>query len=159
MTSEAAEILGAARQLQQTIVHFERCAAGEELRLEREIRVTTTDALLTSTVTPHLASFGKLHPHITIELTLTNHRLSLTRRDADVAIRPTPKPPENLVGRTLLDIEFGLYASPGLRRLGGSLRGVETGLWMLTHPDLLRSVRIYELVEHFSNALAAPSRA
>ena len=159
MTSEATENHGGARQLQQTIVDLECRVAGRELRLEGEIRVTTTDALLTSTVAPHLASFGKPHSHITTELTLTNHRLSLTRRDADVAIRPTPKPPENLVGRTLLDIEFGLYASPGLRRLGCSLRGVKTGLWMLTHPDLLRSVRIYELVEHFSNALAVPSRA
>jgi DNA-binding transcriptional LysR family regulator len=232
MTVEASEILAAARELKGTIADLERRVEGRELRLEGEIRVTTTDALLSSTVAPHLASFGKLHPDITLELSVTNHRLSLTKRDADVAIRPTPKPPESLVGRKLHDIRFALYAAPAyledksdfeldqhrwlavdeplthtpaglwlkanvantqicyradsfvalklaaenglgvtilpralgdlsgdLTRLGRDLPGVKTGLWILTHPDLLRSARIHALFEHFTNALSISTQA
>jgi DNA-binding transcriptional LysR family regulator len=37
--------------------------------------------------------------------------VNLTRRDADVAIRPTPQPPENLVGRRLGHMATAVYAS------------------------------------------------
>ena len=111
LTAEAEEILGAARTLQQTIVDMERRVDGRELRLEGNIRVTTTDALLTSTVAPLLASFSRQHPDIFVELSVTNQRLSVIRRDVDIAIRPTPNPPEHLVGRKLADIRFAKYAS------------------------------------------------
>ena len=42
---------------------------------------------------------------------LSNELSDLTRRDADVAIRPTVTPDENLVGEKLSDVEFYVYAS------------------------------------------------
>ena len=112
LTLEAEQLLAAARDVERTLVDLERRIAGSELRLEGEIRVTTTDAVLMSTVAPHLATFAEKHPHITVELALTNHPFNLTRREADVAIRPIDGPPEQLVGKRLSDIEFCLYATP-----------------------------------------------
>ena len=112
LTLEAEKLLSAARDVERTLVDLERRIAGSELRLEGEIRVTTTDAVLMSTVVPHLATFTEKHPHITVEVALTNHRLSLTRREADVAIRPIDGPPEQLVGKRLTGINFCLYATP-----------------------------------------------
>jgi DNA-binding transcriptional LysR family regulator len=37
---------------------------------------------------------------------------NLTKRDADVAIRPANDPPETLVGRRVAKIAFAIYASP-----------------------------------------------
>ena len=112
LTVEAEKLLAAARDVESTLTDLGRRIAGRELRLEGEIRVTTTDALLMSTVAPHLATFSQKHPHITVEVALTNHRLSLTRREADVAIRPIDGSPDQLVGQQLSELEFGLYAAP-----------------------------------------------
>ena len=112
LTLEAEQLLAAARDVERTLVDLERRIAGSELRLEGEFRVTTTDAVLMATIVPHLATFTEKHPHITVEVALTNHRLNLTRREADVAIRPIDGPPEQLVGKRLSGIEFCLYATP-----------------------------------------------
>ena len=37
---------------------------------------------------------------------------NLTRREAEIAIRPTPEPPEILVGRRVADIAHAVYGSP-----------------------------------------------
>ena len=116
MTLEAEQLLSAARDVEHTVADLERKIAGRELRLEGEIRVTTTDALLMSTVSPHLATFAQQHPHITVEVALTNQRLSLTRREADVAICPLNSAPDQLVGKRLSSLEFALYATPQISR-------------------------------------------
>ena len=61
---------------------------------------------------PNLASFQRTHPHIVVEVLITNNILDLNRRDADVAIRPTRQPDAGLVGRRLRDVDFAIYATP-----------------------------------------------
>jgi DNA-binding transcriptional LysR family regulator len=83
------------------------------------IRVTTTDAGI-ALLTPHIAEFSKLHPGVEIHLTMSNALLNLTQREADVALRGSNKPPENLVGRNVGRIQLALYASRAyLKALGG----------------------------------------
>ena len=38
--------------------------------------------------------------------------LNLSKRDADVAIRPAKDPPETLIGRRIAKIAFAIYGSP-----------------------------------------------
>ena len=116
LTLEAEQLLAAAKDVERTLADLEKRIAGRELRLEGEIRVTTTDALLMSTVSPHLATFSQKHPHITVEVALTNHRLSLTRREADVAIRPLDGPPDQLVGKNSRISNFACMRHPTTSR-------------------------------------------
>jgi hypothetical protein len=56
-----------------------------------------------------------------VELTvsMSNAAVSLVRRDADVALRVTDSPPENLVGRKVADLQYAVYGSTALvERLG-----------------------------------------
>jgi DNA-binding transcriptional LysR family regulator len=57
------------------------------------------------------ARFRGLYPEICIELITGLQVLDLSRRDADVAIRASASPPENLYGRRISDIAFCSYAS------------------------------------------------
>ena len=77
--------------------------------------------------------------------------------DADIAIRPTRTPPEQLVGRKICDVGFGLYVSKELVAgrdesvietlptlgLGGPLASSSLGQWLdespLTGPVVMRS--------------------
>ena len=114
LTPEAEKMIDAAREVEGTLFDMQRQIAGHELKLEGELRVTTTDTFMLSLLGPHLASFQQTHPHIVVEVLMTNNILDLNRRDADVAIRPTRSPDAGLVGRRLCDVDFGIYATPQL---------------------------------------------
>jgi DNA-binding transcriptional LysR family regulator len=75
------------------------------------VRLTTTDTLVRGLLTPHLQRFCEQHPSVHLQVVVNNHFLSLTRREADVAIRGSNRPPENLVGRRVGDIQTAPYAS------------------------------------------------
>jgi DNA-binding transcriptional LysR family regulator len=225
LTSEAEKMLDAAQEVETTLFDMQRQIAGHELRLEGNLRVTTTDTLMVSLIGPHLASFHRKHPYIVVDLVMTNNILDLSRRDADVAVRPTKAPESPLVGRRIADIKFAIYASPSyldnssvtsisqqwigfdtalqatlpgqwldanieegkicmrgdsfitlkiaaengmglallphylgdssslLKRLPQSIDELTTGLWLLTHPDLIRSAKVHAFMDHFAEEI------
>lgn len=75
------------------------------------VRLTTTDTLLHGVIAPALALLRPKHPALEFELHTGNELASLTRRDADIAVRVTPRPPAYLVGRKLGVIQVALYAA------------------------------------------------
>ena len=226
LTPEAEKMIAAAREVESTLFDMQRQIIGHELRLEGELRVTTTDSFMLAMLAPHLASFHERHPHIVVTVLITNSLLDLNRRDADIAIRPIPEPDAGLVGHRLQDVPFDAYASREYLESAGDLPlfehrwlgfadtlratalgtwleskieaeqiclrcdsfvglraaaeagigvamlprflgeesvsllrleeldpGMKTGLWVLTHPDLVRSARVHAFVDHFSRAL------
>lgn len=99
------------RGLDDQIEAAQRQLSGLDLRLCGAIRVTSTDTLMHGLLTPYLAEFRKAHPGIQLQLVVNNTFLSLTKREADVAIRPSNKPPEHLIGRRIGRIQTAVYAS------------------------------------------------
>lgn len=96
-------VLGDLRTLEQKL-------AGKDLRPSGIVRVTTTDTLL-DFLGSAFASFREAHPEIIIETVVAMAFLTLTRRDADVAIRATDNPGDMLVGRRVADIAYAVYGS------------------------------------------------
>ncbi len=111
LTPEGAELLEAAQEVELVVTNLERKIAGTDDRLEGAIRVTTTDSFLFYLVGPHLTAFQDKYPGIKLEIVATNHVVSLSKRDADVAIRPSPNQPSALTGTRICDINCALYAS------------------------------------------------
>lgn len=107
----ADRLLNAAMEMEQRVDDLYRQIQGKTIQLEGDLRITTTDSLLISIVAPHLESFRLLHPQIKLELVITSHQLSLSRRDADIAIRPGKSIPKNLVGNQIGTMQFGIYGS------------------------------------------------
>jgi DNA-binding transcriptional LysR family regulator len=96
----AEQIAGAQRQL-----------GGLDTRASGIVRVTSTDTLTHYALMPLIAEFQRAQPQITLQLAVNNTFMSLTKREADVAIRPTSRPSENLVGRKVGHLQTALYAS------------------------------------------------
>ena len=86
-------------------------ALGPEAGVAGRVRLTTTDSVLRGLVLPCLPALVAEHPLLQLELTSTNELMSLTRRDADLALRATPSAPQHLVGRHLGTIRFVACAS------------------------------------------------
>ena len=100
LTGVAEQIEAAQRQL-----------SGLDLKLSGTIRLTSTDTLIRGLLMPHLARFRQQYPGIRVQIVMNNTLLSLTKREADVAVRPSNRPPENLVGRRVGRIQTAIYAS------------------------------------------------
>ena len=112
LTAGGEELVSAARQIDETVTGLGRKLAGKDLRLSGTVRVTTTDTLMASILPEVLAEFRESHPGIAVEVAVSNVMFNLTRRDADVAIRPARNPPDTLVGRRVAKIAFAIYGSP-----------------------------------------------
>lgn len=121
LTAGGEELLRSARHMAETVADLERRLAGRDLRLEGTLRIATTDTLMASILPPVLAAFRGKHPGILIEVTTANAFANLSRRDADVAIRPVAQPPETLVGRRVSGVAFAVFASP-------SCPGIDLGI-------------------------------
>ncbi|MCY1503408.1 HTH-type transcriptional regulator CynR [compost metagenome] len=89
----------------------QRHLMGLDLRLTGVIRITSTDTFMAGLLGPILADFRALHPGIELQVVMNNLFLSLTKREADVAIRPTNAPPDHLVGRRAGRLQTAVYAS------------------------------------------------
>lgn len=120
LTAGGEELVAVARAIGASVESLERKLAGTDLRLEGTLRLTTTDTLMASVLPPVLAEFRAAQPGIELEVSVANAMANLTRRDADVAIRPASAPPETLVGRRVAGVAFAVYAAPG-RSVGTSL--------------------------------------
>ncbi|WP_027133124.1 LysR family transcriptional regulator [Geminicoccus roseus] len=108
-TSAGEEIVALAGRLDEEITTVTRRLAGRGSAPAGELRVTTNDSLLVYLLTALFARFREACPDVRLDVVLTNQALNLSKRDADVAIRATDHPPENLVGRRLARIAWALY--------------------------------------------------
>ncbi|WP_431097170.1 LysR family transcriptional regulator [Polaromonas aquatica] len=75
------------------------------------VRLTTTDAVLRGLVLPSIKPLLVQHPLLQLDMRTGNELVSLSRRDADLALRATRKPPDHLVGRKLGTVRFVLCGS------------------------------------------------
>ncbi|MFG6178512.1 LysR family transcriptional regulator [Halomonas sp. THAF12] len=112
-TPAGEELAATASRVAAEVAAAERRLAGRDLRLAGTLRLTTTDTLLMGLLSPILADFRQRHPAIELEIAVSNQLFNLSRRDADLALRPTRSPPEHLVGRRLGDIAQAVYVRRG----------------------------------------------
>ena len=75
------------------------------------VRLTTTDTILHGLITGVLPSLRAAHPLLELEIHTGNELANLTRRDADIALRATKKPPQHLVGKRIGPIRIAVFAS------------------------------------------------
>lgn len=128
--TEAGEAaVAAARRMEEDVAVLGRRIAGADVRPTGTVRLTTTDTLVPA-IAPILADFRETYPGIVIELIVSNAFLTLTRRDADVALRPAAMAAEDLVARRIGDVGTAFYAARG--------RGitVESGPWIAPEDTL-----------------------
>jgi DNA-binding transcriptional LysR family regulator len=100
-----------AARMADEVLALERRLSGQDLRPSGTVRITTTDTI-GALLMPHLNALRTAHREIRIEVTISNTVVNLTRREADVALRPTAEPAETLVGRRISDIAHSIYGSP-----------------------------------------------
>ena len=111
-TEAGQRMAAAAERMEDEALALDRDLTGRDHRLSGRLRVTSSETLAYSRLTRHLASFRQAHPGVAVDLFIDNRVLNLSRREADVALRPVRPRQGDLWGRQLAKIAWGLYATP-----------------------------------------------
>jgi DNA-binding transcriptional LysR family regulator len=111
LTAAGEAILGNVERIENEALTVERIITGQDVRLDGTVRLTTVDSLAAETLPPILAGFHEKYPGITLEVITDSRSLSLTKREADVALRLVPFTQHDVAVRKVADFASGVYAS------------------------------------------------
>lgn len=111
LTADGERLLPAMKQVEDAVLAVERGAEAQGERLEGPVRVTSPETFGVSYLAPRLATFGRAHPGLNIEILPAGEVLDLGRSEAELAVRMFRSKHESLVVRRAGDVAYGLYAS------------------------------------------------
>lgn len=116
LTGQGQRIAEHARRMEAEVFALERGlieAAGEE---PVEISVSAPPVLAASLIAPRLPAFYAAHAHIRLHLGAEARNVSLTRREADIAVRLSRPSDPQLVIRKAGQVCYRLYGAPAYLR-------------------------------------------
>lgn len=113
-TRAAEEVCRLYDKLRDELDVTERRITGQDLRPSGIVRVTTTDSLLFGWLSTVLAEFRQKYPEIRLAVVLSNDYLDLTKREADIAVRPSISPPNSMSSKRIGVIRQAIYVSEAL---------------------------------------------
>jgi DNA-binding transcriptional LysR family regulator len=122
-TPAGERIIAAAMRIEDEALAAERAIVGRDLRLSGRLRVTASETLAHRMLVRIIAAFHARNPAVQVELVLDHRLLSLSRREADVALRARRPVESDLFGRKLADVDWALYACAGYLAARGRPRG------------------------------------
>lgn len=120
LTDEGRLLMEHAERIDNEATAFRRRLAGHDNQLDGMLRLTSPEWLGTYVLAPVLAEFSKRHPGVLVELVTDARLYSLSRQEADLAVRITGFEDPDIISRKLFHIPYALYGAKGTRaaRLG-----------------------------------------
>lgn len=112
LTSLGEAVLGNAERIEAEALAAERTITGRDVALEGIVRLTTVDTLAARIAAPALAALQRRHPGIVVELVPDTRQLSLSKREADIALRMSRFERHEVAARRVGQMALGLYATP-----------------------------------------------
>lgn len=116
LTSLGEELLGAAQDIGASFDDLERHIIGKDFQPRGLVKITAPNNIAYRYLPRYLADFNRQYPDIRLEILASNLEFNMNNRQADIAVRATPSPPQHLVGRLLRVIKWGVYGSPAYGR-------------------------------------------
>jgi len=136
LTTAGGELNEQLAGIDEQVDSAQRLLTGRDAAITGTIRLTTTDTLLHGLLMPVLARFHAAHPGVQVQVAINNGFSSLTQREADVALRGSNRPPPNLVGRRVGDIQTALYGSRAYLKSLGRNADIASYRWVGTDDSL-----------------------
>ena len=94
----------------------------QDARLSGTVRITAVHELFASYLVPRFAPFRERHPEIVVEFVGESSNLSLSRREADIAIRLARPEGGHLFARKMALMGFAVYGARGDDRASREVR-------------------------------------
>jgi DNA-binding transcriptional LysR family regulator len=119
------------------------------------VRITSTDTILHGLVAPVLQTLRARHPLVSYDLHIGNELASLTRRDADIAVRATRRPSPHLVGKHVGPLRVALYAAKSGALQHFDARVAATASWIAPDDALPDHPSVLWRKKHFPKVVPA----
>lgn len=134
LTEAGRDLMAEAEKVERSAIALGNRAQAHQRGLAGVIKLTCTEILANSTITPAIGEFRKQYPEVQIDLMITDRALDIEAGEADLAIRSgRALPASDLVARKLADYDFALYCS----RDYAHRRGVPASVAELKDHDLI----------------------
>ncbi len=113
LTDAGADLVAVAERIELETLSLEGRVLGRDARLTGALRVSAME-LVFRTFRSAFLSFAERFPAVALTVTTSDDEVSLARREADVVVRLSNAPPEQLVGRRVGRLQFHAYAARSL---------------------------------------------
>jgi len=110
-TEVGAEILQNVRSMSAEMRAIERALEVQSQDVAGDVTITATEGIGSEFLAPELVSFSQQFPDLRLHIHLSNDVVNLEKREADIALRLNRPTEPELIGRKLVDVGLGLYAS------------------------------------------------
>ncbi|KPG89218.1 LysR family transcriptional regulator [Pseudomonas sp. RIT-PI-q] len=111
LTAVGEAALQSVEKMERSALELERQIQGLDDRLTGLVRVTTTDSLAIDFLIPAIARLHEQHPEVRVQLDASTQILSLSKREADIAVRNTRPDNPDLIARRIARWPVGLFAA------------------------------------------------
>jgi DNA-binding transcriptional LysR family regulator len=111
MTQAAENLFDDVLKLEEKIQQVDHKTSDQDAALAGLLKLTVAHDLANRLIVPEIGKFLEAYPKIELQLLMTTGLIDLAAREADIAIRLTPSPPEYLVGRELMKLRHGIYGT------------------------------------------------
>lgn len=123
LTPAGESLMQASCRMEREVLTVDGALSGEDLQPSGPLRVTAIDNMATTVLMPMFAGFSREYPDVTLHIMVSNSDVSLAQREADIAIRLTNTPPDNLIGKRIVTVSSAIYGRreyvEHLRETGG----------------------------------------
>jgi len=109
-TAVARTLRAHAETMERTAAALERAASAQGDEVRGAVRVSASEVIGVEVLPPILTQVRQAHPHLKVELVLTNRLRDLLQLEADIAVRMVRPSQEQLLARRIGLIEVGLHA-------------------------------------------------
>jgi DNA-binding transcriptional LysR family regulator len=90
---------------------IDRQVFGLDAQLQGDLMLTASHDVFSRLVIPRLNQFREAYPGINLRLLSSTGLADLGARQADIALRLTPRPPDYLIGKMVMPLGIGIYGS------------------------------------------------
>ena len=154
LTEAGKTVFETARAMEADYMASLRRLSGQDEAISGHLRITGTEVICDHFLAPILPEFCSRYPAVTLEIVSNNATLDLTRREADLSLRPQPPSEGALVGRKLGNLPWRFFMSKHVLR---STLAQEQDLSLHSHVE--RWLKFYPLYLWTGNSSAQGIRA
>lgn len=152
LTTAGIRMLELARNMDNSVYTIERELAGRDLSPVGNVTITTAPNIARTILPSIIKKLRKSYPQISINILIGDIDYDMNRREADIALRATTKPPENLIGRKVMDIDWWLCTAASRRsKLPTKINDLKHQSLIGADQNLLRLSAFQWLEDNFKN--------
>jgi DNA-binding transcriptional LysR family regulator len=105
-------IIGEAELIEHHVLSIQERVSNQDAVIAGSVRVTAVSTIANHILIPAIAELRGRHPALCVELVSDNANLSITRREADIAVRfARPSKDDEMLCRRIGEIEYAAFAA------------------------------------------------